>query len=417
MENSLAYVIEAGAACDVSVIRDAFTRPVYGSTLLERNLKFLRKEFPTIQVILSIRPDAESEIRPVLEELLAAGKMRLHVADDLDQLDWLDGRTACPSVNAVLLQYGVRLLERVDWKNRTYHCAPGLDPAAPRPGKTPLSGIILQMRRAHRGCRGFSFLVQDQKSCEAIREGAQCVSISEVTGHDFSATGASVATELSAYLHARAGLRSMDGPVSRLLLRNFSQYLSRPMSRWGVHPNAATLAAAACALAAIFLFTFDSRQALVAGGVMWMIGGLLDEVDGELARLQGKESEFGAWLDLTFDRILDGLVLIALAWPVVVANPAPHLLMLIATAITLIATNSYIGLLYDSWMKNVLGRTVYFRIGRDTRNLVIFLCAVFALRMEAIWIAGAFSLLEILRRLVVCYRMDPAASSKDNTPV
>lgn len=411
---SLIYVIEAGDACDVPVLRDAFTRDVYGSTLLEKNLKLLKKDFSTIRVILWIRPALRDEIERELKDFLAAGKLSLQVDADFEDVagsmprTWLEvGVTA--STNAILFQRGMRLLERLDSGHPTYHCIPIQEAGA------PLLASGLQMRKSFPESENFCFLIQEQRSCEALETGAYCVSISEVGGQDFLATDTPIAAQLSSYLHAKAGLRSMDGPVSRLLLRNFSQYLSRPLSRWGVHPNVATLAAAGCALFAILLFTFDSKRALVAGGFMWMIGGLLDEVDGELARLQGKESEFGAWLDLTFDRMLDGLALIALAWPVVVLHPAPHLMLLIACAITLVATNSYIGLLYDGWMKNVQGRTVYFRIGRDTRNLIIFLCAIFSFRIEAIWIAGGISFLEILRRLIVCYRMDPTTASKTDS--
>lgn len=416
--DSLAYVIEVDEACDVPALREALTRPVYGATLLERNLRLLRQHFPVIEVVLLIRAGMREGIESALQQLLAAGKVRL-------QIDTGGGEAgaAAPSgegdahtegllsADALLIQRGMRLLERLDSSNRTYHCVADPQGALQHGSGAPLFERALQMREVFAPAGNFCYLFQAQRSCEALETGVHCISISEVPGHDFSASGAPLVVQLLSLLHARAGKRSMDGPVSRLLLRNFSQHLSRPLSRWGVHPNVATLAAAACALVAILLFTLDSRPSLIAGGLMWMIGGLLDEVDGELARLQGKESEFGAWLDLAFDRILDGLVLIALAWPVVVAHPRPHLLALIAIAITLVATNSYIGLLYDAWMKNVLGRTVYFRIGRDSRNLVIFLCAVFSFRLEAIWIAGGFSLVEILRRLAVCYRMGPAASS------
>jgi hypothetical protein len=64
---SLIYVIEAGDACDVPFLRDAITRDVYGSTLLEKNLRLLKKDFSTVRVILWIRPALRDEIERELK--------------------------------------------------------------------------------------------------------------------------------------------------------------------------------------------------------------------------------------------------------------------------------------------------------------------------------------------------------------
>ena len=185
-------------------------------------------------------------------------------------------------------------------------------------------------------------------------------------------------------------------------MRRLSRHLSRPLGRCGVHPNVVTVVAAAVALFAACLFAIGDRSALLVGGVVWFVGGILDEVDGELARLQGKESEFGGWLDLTLDRIVDGLVLVGLAWPIAARSSDPSLWALTALAIVLVETSSYVGLLYDSWMKSALGRTIYFRIGRDTRNLAILVFSASSLRVAAIVFVAAVSLAETARRLMVC---------------
>lgn len=196
-------------------------------------------------------------------------------------------------------------------------------------------------------------------------------------------------------------------------MRRLSRRLSRPLGRWGVHPNVVTVVAAAVALFAALLFAIGDRSALLVGGVVWFVGGVLDEVDGELARLQGKESEFGGWLDLTLDRIVDGLVLVGLAWPIAAGSSDSSLWALTALAIVLVETSSYVGLLYDSWMKSALGRTVYFRIGRDTRNLAILLFSAFSLRVAAIVFVATISLAEIARRLVVCLLWSRATARRD----
>lgn len=396
--SSLTYLIQIEDPKHVTGLVEAFTETVYGTTLMGRNLKFLGRLFSAVRICVLVPPSSADKLRAALKDILTSGKMDLTIASTIGEHSWPTSEIAS-NEPSVLVQRGVKLLERFDFTRRSFHCIPNNRTSPLRADASPLAAYVEHILDAGTKSPESDLLCEMQKSPDASAGGSHCISLSPVVAHEFLFPS----EQLSTYLHSIAGRRSMDGPVSRLLLRRFSQSISRPLSTLGLHPNFATLAAAACALIAIYLFTHDSRPALIAGGFIWLLGGLLDEVDGELARLQGKESEFGAWLDLTLDRMLDGLVLLALGWPIFAKTLDPYTLALICISITLVATNSYIGLLYDSWMKVAQGRFVYFRIGRDSRNLVIFLCAVFAFRLEAIWIAGALSLLEIVRRLVVCY--------------
>ena len=53
---------------------------------------------------------------------------------------------------------------------------------------------------------------------------------------------------------------------------------------------------------------------LVLAGVVFVVGSLLDMLDGTLARLAQKVSPFGAFLDSTLDRASEGIVLAAIAY-------------------------------------------------------------------------------------------------------
>ncbi len=53
---------------------------------------------------------------------------------------------------------------------------------------------------------------------------------------------------------------------------------------------------------------------LVLAGVVFVVGSLLDMLDGTLARLAQKVSPFGAFLDSTLDRASEGIVLAAVAY-------------------------------------------------------------------------------------------------------
>ncbi len=72
-------------------------------------------------------------------------------------------------------------------------------------------------------------------------------------------------------------------------------------------PNAITVMALAIGLSsAVLLSLGNSFIALV---LLW-ISGLLDVLDGTVARLTGKSSKFGAYMDLVFDRIVEAAIII-----------------------------------------------------------------------------------------------------------
>ncbi len=53
---------------------------------------------------------------------------------------------------------------------------------------------------------------------------------------------------------------------------------------------------------------------LVAAGVLYLIAGTLDLLDGMLARLTGTPTRFGAFLDSTIDRLSEGVVFAAIGY-------------------------------------------------------------------------------------------------------
>ncbi|MFZ5802524.1 MAG: CDP-alcohol phosphatidyltransferase family protein [Candidatus Omnitrophota bacterium] len=82
------------------------------------------------------------------------------------------------------------------------------------------------------------------------------------------------------------------------------------LNRTGFTPNQLTLAGLALSFAAGILFAYGW---LIPGGLILIASGLGDMLDGPLARLTGKASPFGAFLDSTVDRYADFFVLGGLA--------------------------------------------------------------------------------------------------------
>jgi CDP-diacylglycerol--glycerol-3-phosphate 3-phosphatidyltransferase len=88
------------------------------------------------------------------------------------------------------------------------------------------------------------------------------------------------------------------------------------LARTRVTPNALTAAGVLlCAVAAVLVF-FENRNELVfywLGAVTFVVGSILDILDGALARTSGKGTPFGAFLDSTTDRVSEAAVLGAIA--------------------------------------------------------------------------------------------------------
>jgi len=93
-------------------------------------------------------------------------------------------------------------------------------------------------------------------------------------------------------------------------VRGYLEAIVRPLAKAGVTPNQITVVGLLISLAGAYLFY---RGEQLTAAVVLLVGSLIDALDGTLARLTGKTSRFGAFLDSTFDRISDGAVLFGIA--------------------------------------------------------------------------------------------------------
>ncbi len=121
------------------------------------------------------------------------------------------------------------------------------------------------------------------------------------------------------------------GSVDRLTLP-----LGRQVARTGITPNVLTtlgllLAAAAAGFVAI-------GRPLV-GGALLVAGGMMDVLDGAVARATRRATAFGTFYDSVSDRIADGLVLGSVAWWV---RDHPRLFVLTIVALVAAEVTSYV---------------------------------------------------------------------------
>jgi CDP-diacylglycerol--glycerol-3-phosphate 3-phosphatidyltransferase len=89
------------------------------------------------------------------------------------------------------------------------------------------------------------------------------------------------------------------------------------LARTRITPNALTASGVLLCGAASVIVLFEGRNEILfywLAAVVFVVGSLLDILDGALARAGGKTTPFGAFVDSTTDRVSEGFMLTAIAY-------------------------------------------------------------------------------------------------------
>jgi len=85
--------------------------------------------------------------------------------------------------------------------------------------------------------------------------------------------------------------------------------LAHACAKTGITPNQLTLLAIISGIACAILY---ANRMFVAGSIMLFISGILDLIDGGVARINNKSSDFGAVFDWIADKYIDTLALLGI---------------------------------------------------------------------------------------------------------
>lgn len=102
---------------------------------------------------------------------------------------------------------------------------------------------------------------------------------------------------------------SDDGLISRHLNRRLSRPLARLLARTAVTPNQVSVVSFLVGLAALPAYALGWN---LAGGLLAQAFSVLDGVDGDLARLKGMATPFGAFFDAVLDRYGDAAIILGM---------------------------------------------------------------------------------------------------------
>ncbi|EIE98622.1 phosphatidylinositol phosphate synthase [Saccharomonospora glauca] len=128
-------------------------------------------------------------------------------------------------------------------------------------------------------------------------------------------------------IFARASVSRVTDPIGAALVRV------------GLTPNAMTLIGTAGAIAGALAF-FPTGMLLAGTFVVWGFV-MLDLLDGAMARAKGS-TPFGAVLDATCDRLVDGAVFAAIAWWAFVVADNPRVAAAALLSLVLAQVISYV---------------------------------------------------------------------------
>jgi CDP-diacylglycerol--glycerol-3-phosphate 3-phosphatidyltransferase len=197
-----------------------------------------------------------------------------------------------------------------------------------------------------------------------------------------------------------------------------------PVARWlvghGMAPDVVTVAGTVGSVAAALWFL--PRDQLFLGAVVVTVFVLFDLLDGAMARAREATTAFGAVLDSTCDRLVDGALFAALCWWCL--GTGEQRLLGVAALICLVAGQlvSYIkaraegiGLVVDGGLVERAERLILALVGTGLEGLGV----PYAL-MVALWLLAAASVWTVGQRIVAVYRgarqlptpdpVDPAAN-------
>lgn len=112
------------------------------------------------------------------------------------------------------------------------------------------------------------------------------------------------------------------------------------LDRAGVSPDGVSLAGLGIS---VFAAWITAAGQLFLGALVLIVGSVFDMLDGDLARLQGRASKRGAFLDSNFDRLSEAAVYAGLAWFYMEALSWPDsgAVLLVILALTGSLTTSY----------------------------------------------------------------------------
>ena len=184
------------------------------------------------------------------------------------------------------------------------------------------------------------------------------------------------------------------------LRKALSYYLANPivnaLARTPVTPNSLTFFSFMLAAGAAALIVTAN---LLAAGFVFLAAGLLDILDGALARRTNRVTRFGAVLDSTLDRLAEGVVLLGILFLFADEGSISGILLTGAVMLTSLLVS------YIKARAEAVGVECTVGIFTRPERIVVLALGLFINQLEiALSVIAAFSLFTAGQRLVYVWR-------------
>ena len=167
--------------------------------------------------------------------------------------------------------------------------------------------------------------------------------------------------------------------------------MGRGFASTGLSPNFWTVVGLGFALLSAIVYGLGIEFGLIIGGVLLLVSGFFDMVDGQVARVTGKTSKVGSYLDSMFDKIAETAIFLGI---LVGGYAEPYLVLL---AITLSLLVSYARAKSDSLNVKLQG----IGIGeRAERLLVIAIIGIIGYMEPAVIIVVIIAGITLIQRMI-----------------
>ena len=178
----------------------------------------------------------------------------------------------------------------------------------------------------------------------------------------------------------------------RGILQPTLEKIGKAFASTGLSANFWTLVGLVFALASALVYGLGIEFGLIIGGILLLVSGFFDMVDGQVARATGKTSQKGSYLDSMFDKIAEVAIFLGL---LVGGYAEPYLVML---AITLSLLVSYARAKSDALNIKLQG----VGIGeRAERLLVIAIIGIIGYMEPAVVIVVVIAGITLVQRMII----------------
>ena len=163
----------------------------------------------------------------------------------------------------------------------------------------------------------------------------------------------------------------------------------------GIHPNTLTLIGVLINVGAAFALAKDH---FLLAGVIMIVANIFDFIDGKVAHITGKQSEFGAFWDSTLDRFSDLALFTGLIWLYADLGRNGYVLITTLTLIFSIMTS------YARARAECLIDKCKVGFMERPERIVLFMIGAFTNRMAGVlWVVLILSIVAVANRIYYTY--------------